>query len=226
MKLECKTCQAPVCISKISLFRNLTLPQQAVIISLVKRRAFNKGDVFLCENQTLSQFVIVNSGKFKAYTSGMDGKQNVLYHFSVGDFFGQNALFDKVAIPYTIEAMEPSSICMIDSDTMGKLIKQEHELALSIVRALSSRVAYLENELSSVHQETIDIRLLRLLYDLSKDYGYQTSREVILRLPINQEEMANRLGVTRESVSRNLRKLVNNQTIKMRSKKEVILPIM
>ncbi len=222
----CAQCKTPICISKIDLFRNLTLQQQAMVVSFVKRKAFKKGDVFLCESQSLSQFVIVNSGKFKAYTNGIDGKQKVLYHFSVGDFFGQHALFKVVNIPYTIEAMESSSICMIESETMHKLIKQEPELAIAIVSALSSRVAYLENELSSAHQEKIETRLLRLLYDLSKDYGRHTSHEVILQLPLNQEEIAMRLGVTRESISRNLRKLVNQQIIKMPTSKEIILPKM
>lgn len=226
MELTCATCKAPICISKIALFRNLTTQQQKLIIDNVTRKSLTKGEIFLNENDALSQFVIVNDGKFKAYTTSEEGKHNVLYYFSMGDFFGQHALFEEVAIPYTIEAMEDSSICMIESEVLKQLMIEHPLMSLAIVSALSSRVAYLENELSSSHQETIKERLLRLLYDLSKDYGVMSHQTIKMQLPLSQEEMAMRLGVTRESISRNFRHLVNDQSIIMASRKEVILPIM
>lgn len=226
MALSCETCKAPICISKIALFRNLTLKQQMLIIQNVTRKEFKKGDVFIRENEVLSQFVIINDGRFKAYTTSLEGKHNVLYFFLSGDFFGQHALFEHIDIPYTVEAMEDSSVCMIESEVLKQLMLQHPEMALSIINALSSRVSYLEHELSSAHQEKIEERLLRLLYDLSKDYGRVGEHSIRMHLPLSQEEMAMRLGVTRESVSRNIKKLVNNKSIHFISKKEVILPIM
>jgi CRP-like cAMP-binding protein len=223
--LSCATCRAPICISKITLFRNLSLQQQLLIIDNVTRKEFSKGEVFINEKQTLSQFVIVNDGRFKAYTTSREGKQNVLYFFLTGDFFGQHSLFEDIEIPYTVEAMEDSSICMIESDVLKNLMIQHPEMSLSIVSALSSRVSYLEQELSSVHLENVEERLLGLLYDLSKDYGVVKESSISMHLPLSQQEMAMRLGVSRESVSRNFRKLISTQRITMHTKKEVILPI-
>ncbi len=226
MIANCKHCQAPMCISKIALFRNLTLKQQRLIISFVNRKIIKKGEIFLHENDALSSFVIVSQGRFKAYSHSIEGKQNVLYYFSIGEFFGQNALFEKQYLPYTIEALEDSVLCMIDSQTMKQLMIKEPELSLSIVSALTERVSYLEHEITSAAAEKIEVRLLRLLYDLSKDYGKHNKSEIILKLPLNQEEIAMRLGVTRESISRNLKKLVQDKTIRMPSRKEIILPKM
>ncbi len=223
---SCNSCKAPICISQISLFRNLTPKQRTLIISHVKRRSFKRKEIFLLENDLLDSFVIISGGKFKAYTNYIDGKQNVLYFFTVGDFFGQHALFESTRIPYTIEAMEDSSICLIESSTMHTLLEKEPGLAVSIVNALAARVSYLESELSSVNHEKIEIRLLRLLYELSKDYGKLTNDEIWMRLPLSQEEIAMRLGVSRESISRNFRKLIDDKTIRMPSRKEVFLPKM
>lgn len=224
MALSCDTCKAPLCISRIALFRNLTNQQQRLIIDHVTRKEFKKNDILISENQTLSQFVIVNEGRFKAYTTSLEGKQNMLYFFGLGDFFGQHALFEKEQMAYTVEAMENSSVCMIESDILKTLMIQHPEMALSIMSALSSRVSYLEHELSSVHLEKVQERLLGLLYDLSKDYGQIQGESIVLHLPLSQEEMAMRLGVSRESVSRNFKKLIKASKIEMHNKKEVILP--
>lgn len=226
MNANCLNCKAPMCISHISLFRKLTTSQQTLIVSHVKRKVFRKGEIFMHEGEFLSSFVIVSQGRFKASTISKEGKQSVLYFFSIGDFFGQQALFEDIMLPYSIEAMEDSVLCMIDSQTMKELMKKHIEISISIVSALSNRVASLEQELSSASAEKIDIRLLNLLYDLSKDYGKHDTYTIHLKLPMNQEEMARRLGVSRESINRNLKKLHEDKSIQIISRKEIILPIM
>lgn len=215
-----------MCISHISLFRNLTKSQQALIVSHVSRKVFRKGEIFMHEGDTLTSFVIVSQGRFKATTNSIDGKQNLLILFSIGDFFGQQALFNQEILSYTIEALDDSVLCMIDSTTMKDLMRKHAELSISIVSALSNRIATLEQEISSVSSLKIEDRLLHLLYDLSKDYGKDEEYAVRLRVIMNQEEMATRLGVSRESVNRNLKKLHKENAIEIVSRKEIILPKM
>ncbi len=226
MIANCLSCKAVMCISHISLFRNLTTSQQALIVSHVTRKVFTKGETFMREGDSLSSFVIVSQGRFKATTHSIDGKQNLLTFFSIGDFFGQQALFDQEILSYTVEALDDSVLCMIDSVSMKDLMKKHAELSISIVSALSNKVASLERELSSVSSQKIEDRLLNLLYDLSKDYGKHEAYTIRLRVVMNQEEMAIRLGVSRESINRNLKKLHKDNAIQIVSRKEIILPKM
>jgi len=226
MIANCINCKAPMCISHISLFRNLSISQQALIVSHVNRRIYRKGEIFIHEGELLQSFVIVSQGRFKTTTTSMDGKSSTLSFLNKGDFFGQQALFQEMEIPYTVEASEDGVLCMIDSVTMKDLMSKNVELSMAIVSALSERVSSLEYELSSASSEKIEDRLLRLLYDLSKDYGKQQASSIHLRLPMNQEEIAKRLRVSRESVNRNLKKMHEEKVIKILSRKEIILPKM
>jgi len=115
---SCLTCKAPICISQISLFRNLTPTQRGRIIKHVNRRSFNKGDIFLNQGDIISQFVIVSRGQFKTVNVNEDGKAKVIQYLKTGDFFGQDSLFKEKEIGYSIEAMSECALCMIDSSTM------------------------------------------------------------------------------------------------------------
>ena len=220
---SCHTCQAPICISKIGIFRQLTSDQQKQIIAKVNRKAYKKGEIVVNEHEELNQFVIVSQGSFKCYTNNKQGKQKTVYYLHLGDFFGQQALFQKTESAFTVEAIQDASVCMIASDTIENLIVSQPEFALSVIKELSLRVNSLENELSVVTVEPLDDRLVKLLVELSKDFGYQTDQGIVVRLPLTQEEMGMRLGVTRESVSRSFKQLEQNQKIRVLKNKLIIL---
>jgi len=221
--LNCHTCKTPVCISQINLFRRLSTDQQNHIVRQVIRRRFKKGEILIHEGDEMHQFFIVSQGSFKCYTSHQDGKQKTLYYFHMGDFFGQQTLFQKGASPYTVEAIQEASICMIESSTINQLIRTQPEFAFSIISELSDRVHSLELELSNVSIDPLETRLLRLLQELAKDFGYKQDHGCIMKLPLTQEEMGMRLGVSRESVSRSLKELQNKNKIAIQSNKRIIM---
>jgi len=220
---SCLTCKAPICISQLSLFRNLTPTQRGRIIKHVNRRSFNKGDIFLNQGDIISQFVIVSRGQFKTVNVNEDGKAKVIQYLKTGDFFGQDSLFKEKEIGYSIEAMSEGALCMIDSTTMHELIHNEPDLALSILNELNQRVNQLETELSTIHAESLEVRLMNLLVQLSHDYGVKTSHGIQLNCPLSQDEMAMRLGVSRESVNRKLKQLEKEERIKLQSRREIII---
>lgn len=219
----CQTCKAPICISQINLFRNLTPIQRGRIIKHVNRRSFNRGDIFLNQGDMISEFVIVSRGQFKAVSTNVEGKSKIIQHFTIGDFFGQDSLFKDKEIPYTIQAVTDGALCMIDSKTMNELIQNEPDLALSILNELNNRLNQLESELSTVYVESLEVRLLNLLRQLSQDYGVKHQDGIKLNCPLSQDEMAMRLGVSRESVNRKLKQLEKDEKIKLQSRREIII---
>jgi len=220
---SCQTCKAPICISHISLFRNLSPIQRGKIIRHVNRKAFKRGDIFLNQGDMISEFVIVSRGQFKAVSVNSEGKSKVIQTFRTGDFFGQDSLFKEKEMLYTIQAMSEGALCMIDSSTMHELIHSEPDLALSILNELNNRVNQLENELSTVHVESLEVRLMNLLKQLSSDYGVQLKQGIKINNPLSQDEMAMRLGVSRESVNRKLKQLEKEERIKLQSRREIII---
>lgn len=220
---NCSTCKAPLCISHLSIFGNLSVRQRNLIIASVVRIPFKKGEIALHEHESLSSFVVINRGRFKAYSDTEDGHRRVLNFYRVGDFYGETSLFKPMIAPYTIECVEDGNLCTIPAYVMQDLIKKEPDLALSLLNSLSSRVESLELELKRVHVERLDHRLYALLESLEVDYGEIRNTQRILRNPLSQEEMANRLGSSREAVSRSLKKMELSKKIKCLPHKEILI---
>lgn len=220
---SCLTCKAPLCISHLRLFGSLSDAQQALIVSKVERLTLKKGEIYIREQDPLNTFVVINRGRFKAYTDSEDGRRSVVYFYKSGDFFGENSLFKPSLSPFTVECVEDGSLCTIKAEIMQSLIKQEPELALSILSSLSARIESLETEIKSVHVERLENRLYALLESFENDYGILRNGQRVLRLPLNQEEMASRLGSSREAVSRTLKKMELSGKIKILPHKEMIL---
>ena len=219
----CAHCKAPLCISNIHLFKRLTPHQQALIVSHVERFFIPKGTLVLNQGDLIDRFYIVNGGRFKAYTVNEEGKMHVLYYWSVGSFFGQDGLFESTRFPYTIEAIEDSTLCTIHSETMKKLMEDYPDVAWAVLGELSHRLNSVEIELSQVSIESLDQRLLNLLWTLNKDYGQAHPKGFLLHSPFTQEELAMRLGATRESVNRALKKLEQDHKLEARKPREWIL---
>lgn len=220
---SCAQCQAPICISHLSLFKRLSKSQRSKIVSHVIRYTLKKGDVFLNEGDALAQFIIISRGRFRALRNNDDGKSKVVQYLKTGDFIGQESLFEKAAIPYTMEAIEHASLCTIPAKTMHDLIQSEPDIGFAILSELSAKVNVLEKELATVHLESLEVRLMNLLYQLSQDYGVEEENGILLHNPMSQDDMAMRLGVSRESVNRKLKQLEKEARIELRPKKQIYI---
>jgi CRP/FNR family transcriptional regulator len=194
-----------------------------LIIANVIRIPFKKGDIVLREHDLFTSFVVINRGRFKATSDSEEGIRRVLYFYRVGDFYGESSLFKPTLAPYTIECVEDGSLCTIPSEKIQELIRKEPDLALSLLSSLSTRIESLELELKRVHVDRLDHRLYALLEALESDYGEIRNTQRILRNPLSQEEMANRLGSSREAISRTLKKLELSKKIKCLPHKEILI---
>lgn len=220
---SCVQCQTPICISRLSLFKRLTKTQRTKVVHHVIRYTLKKGDVFLNEGDELAQFIIVSRGKFRAVRNNELGKTQVVQYLKTGDFLGQESMFAKTEIPYTLEALEQASLCTIQAMAMHELIKDEPEMGFAILSELSAKVNVLEKELATIHLENLEVRLMNLLHQLSRDYGVEEGSGIILHNPMSQDDMAVRLGVSRESVNRKLKQLEKDNRIELRPKKLIYI---
>lgn len=216
-------CQAPICISQIHLFRRLTKKQSDLIVSYTKRYSYKKGDLVIHQGDESDSFCIVTGGRFKAYTVNEDGKAHLLYTFSTGQFFGQEALFEKQEMTYTVEAMDDSTLCKLSLETLKKLIYEYPDLGFNLLAEMNERIQSLEKELTTHSTELLIDRLQQFLWELAKDFGKDNGKTISMILPYSQEDLAMRLGTSRESINRTLKSLEKQKKIKLEKRKEILL---
>lgn len=224
---DCKCCQArcglEYCVQKVPVFSSLKSEDLVRVTSLIRHHDYHKGEILFSEKDRLEALVIVHSGSVKAYKITPDGREQILYIFQDGDFFGERNLFGDRTASYTVEAIEPVKTCSFSRESFRALLYEHPDIAIKIIEELEDRIARMENALKSIGVRSVDGRISALLIDFAQRYGTNVPEGVLIRLPLSREGMASQLGIARETVSRKLSQLEIDGVIRSISNKSILL---
>ena len=226
MKSECcgcLRCEHKLCTQKVPIFMGLDSGEIEKIAGQIKRREYAKGELILMEGSRLDSLVIINTGQVKAFRYNPEGKEQILYIFSEGDFFGErNLLLDKDS-EYNIEALDTTKICMINKSDFRRLLCEYPDMGLKIMEELCRRLEQLENNIQGMGTGDIGSRLNGILLEFARKYGREVPEGIMIELPLSREGIANYIGVARETVSRKLSLLQDEGVIEMSGNKKIII---
>lgn len=220
---QCTYCKNRLCMHKVPIFNNLNHEDMFRIAELIQHMSYRKGDTIFSLGDSLDSIVIINEGSAKAYKYTPEGREQILYLFTEGDFFGEQYLLAKRAAAYTVQALEAVKVCMLSREHFQKLLLQYPDMGIKIIEELGARMYRLEHTMESMGIRNIDLRINSLLLDYSERYGKIVAEGVLIRLPLSREGMANYLGIARETISRKLSQLENEGIIRSVTNKSILI---
>jgi CRP/FNR family transcriptional regulator len=212
-----------LCIHKVPIFSSLDHQDIVKISSLIEHKQYKKGEYIFSIGDVLDSIVIINEGSAKAFKYTPEGREQILYVFSEGDFFGEQHLLSNHTASFTVEALENVKTCTLTKAQFQQLLHSYPNIAIKIIEELGDRMMRLENAMQSMGVRSVDTRIATLLLDFSKKYGIQTSEGITIRLPLSREGIANYLGIARETVSRKLSQMENEHIIRSVSNKNLVV---
>src|SRR5690554_3923334 len=219
----CDGCKNNMCTNRIPLFSSLTEEEMTQTQSLIIQRSYKKGETILVPNEPMHCLFILNEGIVKVTRDSQDHKEQILYLISENEFFGETNLFANIPSSMTAVALVDTVLCTISKAHFQGLIMKYPAIALKVLEELSLRLNKLEQKLESSGAKSIDDRLVTLLEDFSSKYGVTHQQGTLINLPLNREEIANYMGLTRETISRKLAKMHKEGQLKVIGHKQILL---
>lgn len=219
----CERCQHQLCAKRVPIFSTLDNEQLTKIVNLIIRKQYSRGELIILEGSRLESLIIINNGKVKAFKDTYEGKEQILYIFSSGDFFGEKNLLRNQEATYNVEALEETNVCMIRKNAFQQLIREYPDIGFKIVEELSSRLDRLENAIENMGTKNVEARINSVLLEFSVKYGKGHPKGILIDLPLSREGIANYIGVARETVSRKMSHLQDERIIEMVGNKRVII---
>ena len=213
----CATCGHSLCAKKVSLFSNLNEAQLNDVIALIDRKHYKKGDVILHTGETFDRLYIVNKGTLKASSVQEDGKEQILYLLSDGDCIGELALLKTEPAVYDLIAIKECYLCTIPKSKFDLFIKDNPEVLFSIMTSAHDKIASLEKLVGAIASNDADIRLKFLIKQLMD----QSNDAKLIKLSLTREDMANFVGVTRETISRKLSQMAHEGIVELVDNKQI-----
>ncbi|KOF56830.1 MULTISPECIES: Crp/Fnr family transcriptional regulator [Clostridium] len=220
---NCIKCTGKYCVSKVYIFSTLQPEAFKKISDIIITRKYRKGQVIFFEGDVEDKLYIVNQGKIKIYKYNREGREQILYILSEGKFIGDMSLLKKGNFQFNAEALEDTLICTIAKDDFDEIITRNPEITLKILEVLHDRLMSLENLIQNLSTKDIETRIASMLLSFAGDFGVEDDNGIVIDLPLNREEMANYIGVTRETISRKLTSLQDDGVIELIGNKRLII---
>jgi CRP/FNR family cyclic AMP-dependent transcriptional regulator len=165
-------------------------------------RTFPKNSVVVNEGDRTDSLYIVVSGRVKIYLSDEKGKEIVLNEAGPGEYFGEMVL-DEGPRSASVMTLEPTRFLVVPKEDFREFVAGSPEFSLHLICKLIRRVRALTNNVKSLALMDVYGRVARMLLELAEE---RDGVRVIEGRP-TQQEMASRIGASREMVNRILKDL-------------------
>jgi CRP/FNR family cyclic AMP-dependent transcriptional regulator len=160
-------------------------------------RTFPKNTVVVTEGDKTDSLYIIVSGRVRIYVSDDRGKEIVLNEAGPGEYFGEMVL-DEGPRSASVMTLEPTQFLLVPQEDFREFILKNPEFSLHLIRKLIKRVRALTNDVKSLALMDVYGRVARMLLDLAVD----RDGTLVIESRPTQQEMANRVGASREMISR------------------------
>lgn len=211
------------CAGRVPVFSPLDSAELRQVVSLIVQKKFSKDAFIFMEGDIPQDFFIVSRGKVKVYGYSPEGREQIMYVLNEGDFFGaRNLVSDKEADIYA-QAMTDTVLCTIDKGKFRELLVKYPAMSLKIMDVLCERLEKMESMFRKISPKDVDSRVSMLLLEMAHKYGRKENGAILIELPMSREEMANSIGVARETVSRKLASLKRDGIIEILEKRKILI---
>jgi len=149
---------------------------------------------------------IVARGVIRISSTSEDGKETTLNLMHSGQMFGEVAVLDGQNRTANAIAHEPSELLVIERNNLMAFLDRNPEAMRRMLVAVCSRLRWISEALEDAHFLDLPRRLAKRILLLAKLFGHPHSEGGIrIALQLSQQDLAELLVVTRESVNRQLR---------------------
>jgi CRP-like cAMP-binding protein len=207
-----------------SIFRGLNQKDKETIAQHYTLAVIKKGEPLFKEGEKSSGLIYLASGKVKIFKVGVGGREQILNMVKQQEFIGYRVLFSDNTWSVSAEAVEESAICILEKNSLVKILKKNADLALKLIEIIAEELVISNNRTVSLTQKHIRGRLAESLLVLRDTYGYEADGKTI-SVSLSREDIANLSNMTTSNAIRTLSNLAAEGIIGIAGRKISILDI-
>jgi CRP/FNR family transcriptional regulator, cyclic AMP receptor protein len=208
----------------VPIFSELSDEDITSLAKLASRKRYPKDTVVFFENEEGDFFFTILEGRIKVTILGDDGREVILSVLGPGDFFGEMALLDNEPRSATAIAVEESELLSLHRNDFQTVLNDNKSITSALIRVLSARLRRANHQISTLALLDVYGRVARVIVDMAREEGKRLRDGRIAFRRATHQEIANRIGTTRETVTRMLKDLERQGLIHVEGKEIVVQP--
>lgn len=205
-------------LKNIPLFSSLSEQELDVISQMAVRKTCPADTLIMSEGDTDYALYVIESGRLKVFLMDETGKEIVLDTKGPGDYFGEMALLDDSPRSASVMALEGASMLVIQGREFREYLSTRPDIAINLLEALSRRIRILNEQVKDLALKDVYTRLVKVFRQL----GEKEQGRYVIHQKMTHQDLANRVGSSREMVSRIVTDLIKGGYIKKENNRLII----
>lgn len=184
------------------------------LMSVGLLRRWQSGNLLASYGQRMEHVSVCLSGRYKVLLNGIDGQSHFMRLISTGELFGVPSALAGAPFPTDIVCEEPGETLDIPRQVLLGMLRQEPDLALSVIKSLATRVAEMFDVMEADLLPSLRARVYQRLQRLAQFNG-RPDRLGHIELPLTQQDIAQSLRASRPRVQQELKRLEREGLIRL-----------
>lgn len=203
-------------LARSLLFEGLSEADLDRIVAISHRRRLGPGELLFHKGDPADRVFAVLRGSVRVVRSSSEGREVTLRILDAGQVFGELGVFHRGARTATIVAAEESELLAVGRGPFLALLERHPPMGVQLLAAMAARIDVLSSELADLVFRNLPARLAKKVLELGRIYGERDSAGLRIRTRVSQQDLANLVGVSRESVNKQLRSWEDEGLVSLR----------
>ena len=212
-------------IARIPLFERMSPEEREELRGMMSQTTLRRGEVLFNEGDSGDRLYILLTGKVKLGHTSVDGRENLLAVLGPGEVVGELTLFDPGPRSTTATAVATTELLALEHNQLMGFIDSHPTLAKDMLRALAVRLRRTNIALADLVFSDVPGRVAKALLDLADRFGAPTEDGIHVPHDLTQEELAQLVGASRETINKSLAEFVSRGWIRLEGRAVTLIDV-
>ena len=210
-------------LSRAGIFQGVDPVAVQNLIEQMETVRFPRGTTIFEEGEPGDRLYIITSGKIKLARHAPDGRENLLTVMGPSDMFGELSIFDPGPRTSSAVCVTEVTAATMNSEMLKQWVADHPAIAQQLLRVLARRLRRTNANLADLIFTDVPGRVAKTLLQLANRFGVQEGGALRVNHDLTQEEIAQLVGASRETVNKALATFAHRGWIRLEGKSVLIV---
>jgi len=178
---------------------------------------YKKGEIVLHPYDVPPGVFYLKSGYLRLYSVSEGGQELSLIIFKPGDFFPVIWLINNNKSEYYIDSLTKSSLLLVSKKDFLPFIKNDKDMLFELASRALIRIGGLMERMNYLVYGNVSQKLASMILILAERFG-ENGKKITIPIPMTHQDLANLLGIARETVSTEIKKFEREGLVEIKNK--------
>ncbi len=214
--IRCSVCK----IRSYSFCRCLHDDQLKIFSEVSTEKEFKDKQTIFLQQENSRHLYNITKGNIKIYKLLSDGRIQIIGFLYPGDFFGS---YKKGKFNYSAEAIGDVRLCVFKQEVLDAYLEDNMNLAKELLHMTSHELTLAQDRMGVLGKMNANERVARFILNISDQRGRIGWPDNPVSLPMTRQDIADYLGLTLETVSREITRFKTSKIIKILTSKQIFI---